>query len=74
MGATVEEDTGYRDMRVFQVEAPEGHVWVGDVSSIRVEWAKGNTPSARAHNAAELLCVKEAMECGYEPEPSPSNE
>jgi len=67
-GATLEEDDGYRDMRVFQLVAPEGKIWIdGGVTSIRVEWAKGSGRHAVEHNEAEYLVVSEAAECGMEP-------
>lgn len=66
-GATLEEDTGYRDMRCFQIVAPDGKRWVdGGVTCIRIEWATGSSLSAREHNEAEYLVVKEAVEFGLE--------
>ena len=70
-GATLEEDHGYRDMRTFQIVAPDGRQWVdGGVTSIRVEWAKGATAHATKHNEAEYLVVSEAVECGLEEIPA----
>lgn len=70
-GATLEEDEGYRDMRTFQIVAPDGQWWIaGCVRCIKVEWAQGATKHARLHNDAEWLCIKEAVECGLEPIPA----
>lgn len=70
-GATIEEDEGYRDMRVLQIIAPGGKRWLdGHVKMIRVEWATGKSPSAQQHNAAEWLVIAEAVECGLEDIPA----
>lgn len=70
-GATLEEDEGYRDMRTFQIVAPDGKRWVdGGCIHIKVEWAKGATPSAQEHNRGEWLIIKEAVECGLEEIPA----
>ena len=59
-GATVEEDTGYRDMRVFQLVAPAGKVWAGmDCRCKPVEWACGSAPHAVAYNEA---CFRDILE------------
>lgn len=51
VGATVEEDTGYRDMRVFQLVAPDGKLWnATDCQCERVHWACGAAPHAITHN------------------------
>jgi hypothetical protein len=50
-GGTLEEDTGYRDMRVLQLVAPKGKLWSGaDVQSYPVHWAKGNSTHAVEYN------------------------
>ena len=67
----MEEDEGYRDMRTFQIVAPEGQWWIDCcVRCIKVEWASGATKHARQHNEAEWLGTKEAVECGLEPIPA----
>ncbi len=70
-GATLEEDEGYRDMRTFQIVAPDGKRWVdGGCIHIKVEWAKGTTKHALEHNRAEWLIISEAVACGLEEIPS----
>ena len=57
-GATLEEDEGYRDMRVFQIVAPDGKRWVdGGCMHVRIDWAQGRKPDAVKFNDAELLGV-----------------
>lgn len=70
-GATLEEDEGYRDMRVFQIVAPDGKRWVdGGCMHVRIDWAQGRKPDAVKFNDAEYLIAKEAVECGLEEIPA----
>lgn len=70
-GATLEEDQGWRDMRTFQIVAPEGQRWLdGHVLCIKVEWAKGAAKHAVRYNEDEWQVIKEAVECGLEPIPA----
>jgi hypothetical protein len=40
-GGTLEEDTGFRNNRVFQAVAPDGKLWKGDdVQCLRIETCK----------------------------------
>ena len=67
-GATLEEDHGYRDMRTLQIVAPEGKQWSdGGATSIRVEWAKGSTPSALKCNEDAYRDAASRVACGLEP-------
>jgi len=67
-GGTLEEDHGYRDMRVFQIVAPERFLWAsGGVTCVRLDWARGSSPESAAFNEAEYLITKEALDCGLEP-------
>lgn len=63
-GATLEEDHGYRDMRTFQIVAPDGKQWADGVTCIKVEWAKGRTPHALAHNATEWRIAEDRVRGG----------
>lgn len=63
-GATLEEDEGYRSMRVFQIVAPKGYRWIsGRVACIRVEWAKDS-------NGLEFMIARQAVDCGLESIPA----
>lgn len=43
-GGTLEEDTGYRNMRVYQAVAPDGKLWAGDdVQCLRIETCKASS-------------------------------
>jgi hypothetical protein len=64
-GGTVEEDTGYRDMRVLQVVAPHGYLWVGnDCQCTRVEWATGKAPHAISANEQTFASLAEMLSHG----------
>ena len=66
-GATVEEDPGYRNMRVFQLVAPQGKIWEEGVLHIRVELQRGNSPVAQTFNAQEITHAIENMSNGARP-------
>ena len=54
-GGTLEEDTGYRDMRCLQLVAPSGQWWAGaGVQCYRLDWARGHSPQAERGNAEAL--------------------
>ncbi len=48
----MEEDTGRRDLRVFQACAPSGKLWGGELCALRIDWATGKRPDALAFNEA----------------------
>ncbi len=71
VGATLEEDSGWRDMRVFQIIAPKGQRWISDsVVSIKIEWAKGHSESDRKYNESEFALASERVACGFKPIPA----
>lgn len=53
-GGRLEEDEGYREMRVFQLVAPAGKLWTEGVRAIRLEMSTARTPQALAYNRALL--------------------
>ena len=64
-GATVEEDAGYRDMRVLQLVAPAGKLWAGtDCKCEPVQWACGSAPHAVAHNEATFSDIMDTLSHG----------
>lgn len=64
-GGTVEEDHPHRDMRVFQLLAPDGKVWSGnDCACIRVDWAKGSTNDAISFNQSAFSALKDTLSFG----------
>lgn len=66
-GATLEEDVGHRDMRVFQVVAPKGKRWHdGGVVCLRLYWARGFTPSAVKYNDGAYRDVASRIARGLE--------
>lgn len=65
VGATVEEDCGYRDMRVFQLVAPDGKLWAGtDCQCEPVQWATGSSHHAIAHNEAAFRDILDTLSHG----------
>jgi hypothetical protein len=61
----VEEDCGYRDMRLFQLVAPAGKLWAGTGCKCNpVQWACGTTPHAVAHNEAAFSSILETLSHG----------
>ena len=67
VGATVEEDTGDRDMRVFQVIAPDCKVFEEGLHMLRVEWGRGS--DALAFNLDTLADLKDRVKGGLIPDP-----
>ncbi len=71
VGATLEEDTGYRDMRTFQICAPDGQRWkCNDTLHILVQWAKGSTKQVIAYNEDEYGDAECRVKCGLEAIPA----
>ena len=61
-GATVEEDAGYRDMRVFQLVAPSGKLWAGnDCQCKPVQWATGASTQARQFNESQFADIFDTL-------------
>lgn len=60
-GGLLEEDEGYRDMRVLQVVAPDGQVWEEGVKHLKVEWQRGNSDAAQKHNHAQMESVEQRL-------------
>jgi hypothetical protein len=69
-GGTVEEDTGYRDVRVFQVIAPNGRRWVDGVQCIQVERATGSTEDVHNFNRASWAQIVNRLTRGHEAIPA----
>jgi len=64
-GATVEEDCGYRDMRVIQLVAPVGKLWAGtDCQCEPVQWACGSAPHAVQHNDEAFADILDTLSHG----------
>ena len=64
-GATVEEDCGYRDMRVIQLVAPVGKLWAGtDCQCEPVQWACGSAPHAVQHNEQAFADILDTLSHG----------
>lgn len=64
--ATLEEDSGYRDIQVFQMVAPKGKLWISEDSpNLRFEIATGNTDSAKKFNQVEFDCVCGNVSVGF---------
>lgn len=69
-GATVEEDCGYRNMRVFQVVAPTGQRWsANDSIHIRVEISRGTNFRSWKFNQRAWADFTSRIEFGLEPIP-----
>jgi hypothetical protein len=69
--AALEEDEGYRGMRVFQFVAPHGRRWnCDDILSLRLEWATGATPQAVKFNQAAYIGIESRLRCGTAPIPN----
>ena len=65
VGGTVEEDCGYRDMRVLQLVAPAGKLWTGnDCQCEPVSWATGSSPQARAYNETAFADILDTLSHG----------
>lgn len=67
VGATIEEDEGYRDMRVFQLVSPKGQRWVEGIVHIRVEWATGK--ACQSFNESAYADAVARVSGGLEPIP-----
>ena len=64
-GGTVEEDCGYRDMRVFQLVAPSGKLWAGnDCQCEPVQWATGASTKARQFNESQFADILDTLSHG----------
>lgn len=69
-GGTMEEDEGYRDMRILQAVAPRGRLWACDsIYALMVPWAVGNSPQAAAHRADTFRDLGERLSFGLEDDP-----
>ncbi len=65
VGGTVEEDAGYRDMRVLQLVAPAGMLWAGtDCQCEPVSWATGSSALAQAHNEEAFADILDTLSHG----------
>jgi hypothetical protein len=65
VGGTVEEDCGYRDMRVFQLVAPAGKLWAGtDCQCEPIQWACGSAPHAVKYNEAVFADILDTLSHG----------
>ena len=68
VGATFEEDTGYRDMRRFQLVAPDGKRWAGTGCVCHpLEWATRHSDlCAETFNAETIKDAEETVKFGLE--------
>jgi hypothetical protein len=65
VGATVEEDTGYRSMRVFQVCAPDGKVWEdGPCVHLRCDIESERSAQGLAYNDGEAKVARKRIASG----------
>jgi hypothetical protein len=65
VGGTVEEDEGYRDMRVLQLIAPAGKLWAGtDCQCEPVHWACGSAPHAVKYNEKTFADILDTLSHG----------
>jgi len=65
VGATVEEDCGFRDMRVIQLVAPMGKLWAGtDCQSEPIHWACGSSVHAVACNETAFSYILDTLSHG----------
>jgi hypothetical protein len=70
-GASLEEDLPWRDMRTFQIVAPDGMRWTdGSTTCLRVDWAKGSSQHSAKFNANAYLDASSRIACGLEPIPA----
>ena len=66
-GAIVEEDTGLRGMRVFQVVAPYGTVWSDGVKNIRCDVDSSREKQSQTYNRREVAYARSRIERGVQP-------
>jgi hypothetical protein len=70
-GGTLEEDPGYRTMRVFQAVAPDGKRWrANGCVHYRVEFDTQRGAQPAGYNQSEWQRVCEAMTMGLEDIPA----
>lgn len=65
-GATLEEDNGLRDMRVFQIVAPRGFRWLDGAICLRIDWQTGSGGDADRFNSESLRDAETRLRGGME--------
>jgi hypothetical protein len=66
VGGTLEEDTGFRTIRVFQCCAPFGRVWRNGTKHVRVEIDSVLTDRGGAFNADGVVFALGEISCGHD--------